>query len=68
MGGAAFYVIALPTALPDIAKGNVLPLGGLSFAQPHMEGGSSFSACLAIGIIVSQKFFLFFSASFSIVS
>jgi hypothetical protein len=27
-------VVGLPSALPDIAEGNVLPLDGLSFAQP----------------------------------
>lgn len=39
---------------------------GSSFAPPYIAGGSSFSACVAIGIIFSQKSFLFFSASVSI--
>jgi len=30
-------VIVLPSALSDIAKGNVLPLLGLSFAQPRYQ-------------------------------
>ncbi len=42
--------------------------GGPSFAEPYIEGGSSFSAFSAIGIISAQKAFLFFSASFSIAS
>ncbi len=29
-------LIVLPSALPDIAEGNVLTLLGLSFAQPYL--------------------------------
>ena len=35
MRDGGVILAALPSALPDIAKGNVRPLLGLSFAQPN---------------------------------